>query len=128
MSPVGSAMRADRPSPWVGCAIASLAALAGLGLRLALGPVLGERAEFLLFIPGVVLSAAYGGLWPGAFATLLGLAGGMLVTAWSGPIAAGDVVSAAVYGLAGGAVVTGGEWFQRARREALAINQDLADR
>ena len=128
MSPVGSAMRAGRPSLWLGCAIAVAGAVVGLGLRLALDPLLGERAEFLLFMPGVVLSAAYAGLTPGALAALLGLGGGILVAAQGGAIAFGDVISAAVYGVASGAVVTGGEWFQRARREALAFNQDLADR
>ena len=34
-------------------------------LRLALGPVLGEGVPFILFYPAVVLSAWFGGLWPG---------------------------------------------------------------
>lgn len=118
-----------RPNPWAGLALAAVLAAAGLAARLILAPVLGERAVFLFFIPPVVLAAAYGGLWPGIAATALGIAGGVTVTAAAGrPLAAGDLVSAAVFGLACGAVVTGGEWFQRARRHALAVNQDLAER
>jgi two-component system, LuxR family, sensor kinase FixL len=117
-----------RPSVWLGCAIALAAALAGLALRWWLAPVLGERSVFLFFIPAVVLAAAYAGLLPGAFATLLGLAGGVLVTSRTGELALGDVVSAGMFGLACGAIVTGGEWFQRSRRQTLAANRELAER
>ena len=111
-----------------GVAIGLAAALAGLGLRLGLDPLLEQRAIFLFFIPAVVLASAYGGLLPGALATLLGIAGGVAVRLRAGPLAAGDVISAAFFGLACGTIVTGGEWFQRARARALAINRDLAER
>jgi two-component system sensor kinase FixL len=113
---------------WTGFAIAAAAAAAGLVLQVTLAPVLGERTVFMFFIPAVVLASAYAGLWPGAFATALGAAGGAYATIRLESLAVGDVVSAAVFGLVCASIVTGGEWFQRARREALAVNHDLAER
>lgn len=111
-----------------GYAIAALAAIAGLVLRLLLSDVLGERAIFLFFVPAVVMASAYAGLWPGVFATVLGVAGGGYATLMAGSLEPGDVLSAGLFGVVCGAIVTGGEWFQRARREAQAVNRDLAER
>ena len=111
-----------------GFAIAMVVMAAGLALRLALAPVLGERTIFLFFVPAVVLASAYAGLWPGVLATSLGVAGGVYATTRLGALAPGDVVSAGAFGLVCASIVTGGEWFQRARREALAVNHNLAER
>jgi two-component system sensor kinase FixL len=113
---------------WRGFAIALAAAAVGLGARLALAPILGERTIFLFFVPAVVLASAYAGLSAGVLATVLGVAGGVYATVRTGELAAGDVVSAGVFGLVCAAIVTGGEWFQRARGEALAVNRNLAER
>ena len=101
---------------WTGVAIAVGAAAAGLALRLALAPMLGERSIFLFFVPAVVLASAVGGLWPGVLATALGVAGGAFSTVHSGGVVTEDLASAAVFGVVCGAIVTGGEWFQRGRR------------
>lgn len=117
------------PGPlWIGCAIAVAAAAIGLALRLTLAPVLGERTIFLFFVPAVVLASAYSGLWGGIFATGLGMAGGIFATSQMGVLTHGDVVSAGIFGLVCATIVTGGEWFQRARAEALGVNRDLAER
>lgn len=128
-------MQHDAPDPpasggraWAGFAIAAVAVAAGLGLRLALAPILGERTIFLFFVPAVVLASAWSGLSAGVFATALGIAGGVYATAQTGALAPGDVVSAGVFGVVCAAIVTGGEWFQRAKREALAVNRNLAER
>jgi two-component system sensor kinase FixL len=113
---------------WIGVLIAVAAFAAGLALRVALAPVLGEQSIFLVFVPAVVLASAYAGLVPGVVATALGVAGGIFATARMGPFLLGDVISASIFGLVCGAIVTGGEWFQRARAEALAVNRDLAER
>ncbi|WP_395673074.1 nitrogen regulation protein NR(II) [Phenylobacterium sp.] len=111
-----------------GATIAFAAAAAGLALRLALAPVLDDRAVFLFFVPAVVLASAYAGLWAGAYATMIGIAGGVYAASRGAPLEAGDVVSAGVFGVVCATIVTGGEWFQRARAEALAVNRDLAER
>jgi two-component system sensor kinase FixL len=111
-----------------GYAVAVVASSAGLLLLRALEPLVGDRSIFLFFVPAVVIASAYGGLGPGILATAMGIAGGIMVSAQSGPLAAGDVVNAGVFGAVCGAIVTGGEWFQRTRRRAQAINRDLAER
>jgi len=112
----------------VGVAIALAAAATGFGLRLAFAPVLGDRSIFLFFVPAVVLAAAYAGLGAGVAATVVGVFAGIYATVLNAPLTAGDVVSAGLYGLVCSAVVIGGEWFQRARRRADAVNHDLAER
>jgi len=120
--------RAPAARTWVGLGIALGVAAAGLALRLALAPILAERTVFLFFVPAVVLASAYAGLWTGVFATVLGVAGGAYATSRTGALDLGDVVSAAIFGVVCASIVTGGEWFQRARREALSVNRDLAER
>jgi len=111
-----------------GLLIGLVVAFLGLGLRLAFAPILGERSIFLFFVPAVVLASAYGGLVPGVAATALGIAGGVTATVLAGPLEAGDIVSAGLFGAVCAAIVTGGEWFQRARTEAQGVNRDLAER
>ncbi len=117
--------KADARRLWPGLALAVAMAAAGLGVRVALGPILGERTIFLLFIPAVVAASAYAGLLPGLVATGLGLAGAAWITTKAGPVALGDLVSGAAFVAVCTAISIGGEWFQRARRQALAINQHL---
>ncbi len=79
-------------------------------VRVALEPVLGPRAPYLLFFPAVLLAAWYGGLGPGLVAT----AGSALVSVYllleptysfrvQGP---GDTLSLAIF-LAVGSLVSG---------------------
>jgi two-component system, LuxR family, sensor kinase FixL len=118
----------ERVAPLAACGLALLAVAAGMACRWALDPLLGERAAFILFVPAVVVGAALGGLWPGLFAVLLGATAGLAPHALVGRVAVGDLVGAAVFVLVGVAVTVGGEWFQRERRRADAINRDLAAR
>jgi two-component system sensor kinase FixL len=112
----------------LGVLIALAATAAGLGLRLAFAPLLGDRGIFLVFVPAVVLASAYAGLGAGVAATILGVFAGIYATVLNAPLTLGDVVSAGLFGLVCSAIVTGGEWFQRARRRAAAVNRDLAER
>lgn len=112
----------------LGLVVAVAGSALGLGLQMALTPLLGQRSVFLFFVPAVVVASAYAGLWPGVAATALGVAGGALAASRAGPLAMGDVISAALFGLVCGAIVTGGEWFQRARGAGEAANRDLVER
>jgi two-component system sensor kinase FixL len=111
-----------------GLAAAAAGALLGLAAQLALHPVLGERAIFLVFTPAVVAAAALGGLWPGALAIALGLAGSLWLAGRAGPLQVGDLAAAVLFAGVGCAIVIGGEWFQRARRRSVAVNRDLTSR
>lgn len=64
------------PGPLPRFAFCLFVSLAALGLRLSTASWLGAGAPFALLLPAVVLSAGYGGLWPGLLSTaLLTLAG-----------------------------------------------------
>ncbi|MEN3748855.1 PAS domain S-box protein [Sphingomonas sp. HF-S3] len=111
-----------------GCALAIAAIAAGAAVRWSLDELLEQRATFIFFVPAVVAAAALSGLWPGLLATLLGAAAGLLVDRMTGTIGAGNWIAACAFLLVGAAVTLGGDWFQRARREAEAVNADLARR
>jgi two-component system sensor kinase FixL len=117
-----------RVGPLAACALAALAVLAGMAISYGLDPYLGQRATFIFFVPAVVLGAALAGLWPGLFATALGAAASLAVDAPTRGIETGNLIAAAAFLLVGGAVSTGGEWFQRARSKGESITLDLARR
>ena len=106
-------------------AVATLAA--GVAARLALAPLLGQSATFIFLIPAVVVAAALAGLWPGLLLTLLGGIAGLVIEGNNGT-SAGELIATAAFLLVGVAVTIGGEWFQRARRAAEAVNRGLARR
>lgn len=114
--------------PALACAIALAAVAAGAAARWGLEPVIGERASFIFFVPGVVVGAALAGFWPGLFATVAGAAAGLVLDSAAGGIGAGNLIAAFIFLLVGAAVSMGGEWFQRARSGAERINRDLMRR
>jgi PAS domain S-box-containing protein len=59
-------------------AVAVIAVLAALGIRMALDPVLGSNAPYLVFVLAVVVAARFGGRKPGWLATALST----LAVAW----------------------------------------------
>jgi PAS domain S-box-containing protein len=59
----------------MGVALAVTSVLVALGAWLAVAPVLGERGVFLFFLFATVVTALYGGFWPGLLA--LGLSAGL---------------------------------------------------
>ena len=117
-----------RLGPISACLAALAAIAAGLALRWAFDPLLGQRATFIFFVPAVVLASALAGLWAGLFAALLGSIAGSTADALTGEWSTGSAIGAAVFLLVGSAVAVGGEWFQRARRQADEVNRDLAAR
>ena len=57
---------------WVRYSLAVVAVGGAMGVRWALGPIVESEAPFLLLFAAVMAAAAYGGMGPGLFATLLG--------------------------------------------------------
>src|SRR6266403_643643 len=51
--------------------VAVLATAASLFVRWPLWPVLGDAVPHMTFFPAVVVSAYFGGFWPGLLATIL---------------------------------------------------------
>ncbi len=114
------------PSRALGCAIGFAGVAAGFAMRMVLAPWLVDREVFLFFVPAVVFASAYAGLIPGAVTAAVGLACGVAVIAMTGSLAPQEILTAAIYGVAAGAVVTGGEWFHLARRRAGLVNRELS--
>jgi two-component system sensor kinase FixL len=114
--------------PGTACLLALAAIAAGAAARWGLEPLIGPRASFIFFVPAVVVGAALAGLWPGLFAAVVGAAAALAMDRASGPIGAGNIIAGALFLLIGAALAMGGEWFQRARGRADAINRDLARR
>jgi two-component system sensor kinase FixL len=128
MSAPASELPHSRSSLWSGVAAALGAVAMGVAIRLWLDPVLGERAAFLVFVPAVVAGAALGGVFPGALATVAGVAAGLFLSARAHGVGAADYLAAAIFLSVAGAVVVGGEWYQSARRAAEQITRDLVQR
>lgn len=117
-----------RLSPAAACGIALLAVLAGIAVRVLLAPYVGSEATFLFFVPAVVAASALSGMGAGLVASLFGAAAGLGVDRLAAPIAGGNLIAAAAFLLVGLIITAGGESFQRARRQAEAVNADLAQR
>lgn len=107
-------------------AVGGVAAFLWLGLLLA--PVLGQQTPFLIFVPPVVAAAALAGAPTGGLAAALGAAAGVFVATRGGPAGAGVYVSMVIFLAIGAALSVGGELFQRTRRRALRITEDLVAR
>lgn len=124
----GQVLQNGSSNVWIGAAVAILATLAGVAAHVLLAPVVGDRVAFLVFVPAVVLASAHSGLAPGALAAMLGVWCGLFLAQRHGPISNADIASGVVFAGVAAAIVVGGESFQRSRREAAAVNRDLAAR
>jgi two-component system sensor kinase FixL len=86
-----------------------------LAVRAALSPILGHDAPFILFIPGVLLVAGLGGLWPALLATTASLILGVLYI--GGGAAPNDtlIAEAALFAAVGAVIALFGEQLHKAR-------------
>lgn len=100
----------------------------GLLLRLAVDPLLDDRVAFLFMIPSVVVAAAFGGVWPGAVATLVVAIAAVAVTASHGALGLGDYVSVVVFLLLASGISVVGEWHLRANERLRKTNVVLTER
>jgi len=100
--------------------VALAATAVAVALHLALAPILDGQATYLFFVPPILIGSAFGGLGPGAFATLLGLASGLIFVAAVRSPSAVDVVDSVAFTLVGFGASWRGELLRRARLSALA--------
>lgn len=122
-------LAAQRNAPrWRGYALAVVVSLASLALRLALEPIFGDQAVFLIFVPSVIVSAALGGGGPALVATGVAL-GGMLMFRWGDILEdAASFTNATLFLLIGVAIGFGGWRYHRGRRENAEALAHLEDR
>ena len=132
-------MLADHPLRSLGATFPRLGFLSASGVavlvlafgalaRLGLVDHLQQRATFIFFVPAVVVAAAMSGFRAGILASVLGAGVALACDALLGPLGSGNWIAASVFVLMGVMISVGGEWFQRARAEAEAVNADLARR
>lgn len=120
---------AGRLGRWFGrYGVAVLASGACLAARLALTPILHDDAEFLLFVPGLMVAAVVGGLGGALLATALGLG----LNAWlAGSNLVGDpqiLIGAVTFTALGVASGLAGSRLTASIRQASAAVADLEAR
>lgn len=100
-------------------AVAVAGVALALGVRQLLHAGSGDRLMFLLFTPGVLLTAALGGAAPGALASVLSLGAAFYVQSGSGrPL---DIAGFGLFGFIAASLCVGGE---RMRRTTAHYQQD----
>jgi two-component system, sensor histidine kinase and response regulator len=111
--------------------VAVLATAVSLLVRWPLWPVLEQRNPYFTFFPGVILSAYFGGLWPGLLATFLSAAAGAAFLADPRPSLeisnAGALVAPLMFALVGAMLSILSESLHRTRRRLLADERQRAD-
>jgi two-component system sensor kinase FixL len=108
--------------------VAILAITVGLGVKLALAPMLSGEASYILFIPAILIGSALGGVGPGLLATSLGLALGLFFVADLRHLASTDAVNGFIFALVGLAVSWRGAILLRFRGIARISTQDAEAR
>jgi two-component system sensor kinase FixL len=101
-----------------GAALAATAA--AVALHFVFDPFLQGQATYLFFVPAVLIASAFGGVWPGTFATLLSLAIGLIFVAGIRSPSPVDVINTVAFTLVGFAASWRGELLQRARAAVIA--------
>jgi len=95
--------------------------------RLALTPILGDAAPYLLFVPAVLVAGGLGGLGPGLLATALSLVLGFFVTISPG-VSMSEVVEAALFAVIGAGISWSGQQLQHNRIQAATSTRDALAR
>nr|WP_237438402.1 PAS domain S-box protein [Alteraurantiacibacter buctensis] len=101
--------------------------LAGVFLRVALDPMMENRATYIFLVPGVVVGAL-GGFWPAIIATVIAVICGVLADQWTGEMRFGDWVAACAFLVIGTVLAAGGAWLKRSRERDRSSRMALAQR
>jgi two-component system sensor kinase FixL len=96
--------------------------------RLALTPILGDAAPYLLFVPAVLVAGGLGGLGPGLLATTLSIVLGFFVITISPGVSASEIVEAALFAMIGTGISWSGQQLQRNRIQAAASTREALAR
>jgi two-component system sensor kinase FixL len=125
--PAGRLVAAQKPLIQHGVALLAVA-IACLA-RTLLIPVAGAEAPYLLFLPAVLVAAAFGGLGPGLLATALATVLGLLVSTSAGvSLSMAEIFNAIIFALIGAGIAWGGEQLLRSRIQASTSTADALAR
>jgi two-component system sensor kinase FixL len=108
--------------------LAVLTTALAVGATLLFTPVWGLKFHYLLFIPPVLLSARWGGFWPGLTATALGVAAGLVIAAVYSRMGFGDWLAAGVFAVLGSGISGGGERILKVNTQSREAVSRLAAR
>src|SRR6266700_6813533 len=115
-------------NPLIQYGIALLAVAVAWLARILLFPVAGAEAPYLLFVPAVLVAAAFGGLGPGLLATALAPVLGLLVSMAGESLSTAEILNAIIFALIGAGIAWGGEQLPRSRIQATASTADALAR
>lgn len=99
----------------------------GVGGRMVLDPLLGDRVVFLMFVPALLVASGAGGLWPGLMATALSVTAGFALLERYGAVV-GNEVDAILFAGLGVAIALGGRWLRAARSHADEMTRHVLER
>lgn len=97
-----------------------LAIAAALALHFAFDTIFEGKATYMFLVPSVLIASGIGGVWPGAFTTLVGLTIGLFFIAEGHTVTAVHLVYAGAFTLIGFGAAWRGELLLRARAAAHA--------
>ncbi|PYQ44424.1 MAG: hypothetical protein DMF77_07280, partial [Acidobacteria bacterium] len=110
-------------------AIAVIAAAVGISLRLALDPLWGVKLPLITMFPTIMVSAWFGGFWPGIVTTLLSAIAAEYF--WMPPVHSlrmsdpGDVVGLLIFVVIGGLISGLNETWRRATTAVISSEDRL---
>ena len=113
------------PTPPETYFVAVAIAAISLVLRALLSPVLGGLPLLVLFVPGVLVAALWGGIGPGMFTVALSVAGSALFISPSNWSTTPDLVNDAVFAIVGIGIAGVAEGLRRSRIEAAQRDSEL---
>jgi two-component system sensor kinase FixL len=96
------------------------------GMTLLLGPTVHQDAPYLLFVPAVLIAGGIGGLGPGLVATVLCLAGELMLD--EGHLTPSGVANAAMFAVVGVGMSWFGQHLRRSQTQAAESTRDLLAR
>jgi len=108
--------------------VAPTCVVLALAVRELLTPFLPHDTLFLYFVPPILISAAIGGVGPGALATLLGIIAAFLMVGPEVFLSRTILISTAAFAIIGIGVSWSGEALQRNRNRANAMALDARAR
>src|SRR4029453_17611003 len=94
-------------NPLIHYGIALVAVVVAWLARILLIPVAGAEAPYLLFVPAVLVAAAFGGLGPGLLATAFATVLGLLVSTGGVDFSIAEIINAIIFTLIGAGIAWG---------------------
>lgn len=108
--------------------VAPIVVVLALAGRELLTPDLASDAVFLYFVPPILLASGLGGLGPGLLATVLSLAGAVLIMEPQTPASSTFTVGSVAFAIIGAATAWGGELLRSNRERANVMTRNALAR